>query len=121
MKNFSDVVYCERVTRRLTLRKVAEEIGISAMYLSQLENAKIIPDDTLLEKIADYYQIDLVELQDSLNEEVRLQALNSLEENNFDKIIAAARRNKEVKNMFMECLNEGVSVAANRKNPNAGV
>lgn len=92
MKTFSDVVYCERVTRRLTLRKVAEEIGISAMYLSQLENAKIIPDDTLLEKIADYYQIDLVVLQGSLNEEVRLKALNSMKENDFDRIIATYKR-----------------------------
>lgn len=92
MKTFSDVVYCERITRRLALRKVAEEIGISAMYLSQLENAKIIPDDTLLEKIADYYQIDLVELQDSLHEEVRLKAHNSMKENDFDKIISAYKK-----------------------------
>ena len=92
MKIFSDVVYCERITRRLALRKVAEEIGISAMYLSQLENAKIIPDDTLLKIIADYYQINLVELQDSLHEEVRLKALNSMKENDFDKIISAYKK-----------------------------
>ena len=52
--------YLKRVRkeRKLTLRAVEEETGISNAYLSQVENAKILrPSPSVLHKLAECYDV----------------------------------------------------------------
>lgn len=52
-----------RVSRGLTQREVANHIGITPMFLSELESGKKIPTKgNALEAIADYYKISFHEL-----------------------------------------------------------
>lgn len=52
-----------RIKKELgSLRKVALKIGISAMYLSEIESGKKIPSSDVLSRIAQYYKEDYFNL-----------------------------------------------------------
>ncbi|NGY84902.1 helix-turn-helix transcriptional regulator [Bacillus megaterium] len=52
--------YLKQIRRQkyLTLAQVAEEIGVTANYISLIERGKNTPNDELIEKIAKFYEID---------------------------------------------------------------
>lgn len=58
LTEFSDIIYDQRVTKRLSLLQAGGKMGILPMRLSQLECNIAIPDDTEIEKIADFYGIE---------------------------------------------------------------
>ncbi len=54
-----DMLYLERHKRRLTLRAVAQQIDCSAMYVSKIENGRILPlTSGILERLAMFYELD---------------------------------------------------------------
>lgn len=63
MSTLGDVIHESRILVGKTLREVASEIGISAMYISELETGKKIPlTGDVLPSIAEYYGLDVNEL-----------------------------------------------------------
>ena len=51
-----------RKSQGKTLRQVADKIGISDAYVSKIENNKVDPSIKTLQRLADYYRVDLVHL-----------------------------------------------------------
>ena len=57
-----DFIHNLRINGGLSLRNAASNIGISAMYLSEMESGKKVPSGAILRKISDYYGADFSEL-----------------------------------------------------------
>lgn len=53
------VIKSKRIQKNLTQNEVAENIGISRNYLSDIENGRYMPSVTTLSELASYLQIDL--------------------------------------------------------------
>jgi transcriptional regulator with XRE-family HTH domain len=51
-----------RALRKLSLRKASTGIGISAMYLSEVESGKKKPSEDVLEKMSAFYNVEYTEL-----------------------------------------------------------
>lgn len=47
-----------RLSKKLTLCKVSQEVGIAECYLSQLETGKRKPSVVVAKKLAKYYKMD---------------------------------------------------------------
>lgn len=59
MKALGQYLNAARVKRQITLRQMAREVAISAMYLSELENGKKVPiNGDVLPRLADYLGIE---------------------------------------------------------------
>lgn len=63
-RKLGDYLHNLRINKGRTLRGAAKEMGISAMYLSEIESEKKIPAGQKLKVIADYYQEDYSKLND---------------------------------------------------------
>ena len=48
-----------RTERKLSMRELAEKIGITHAHISKLENEKSSPSVDLLQNIADYFNVDI--------------------------------------------------------------
>lgn len=64
---FGDYIHRLRIEKGDSLRKAAMGIGVSAMYLSELESGKKIPAGKTTRKIADYYDVDYMTLSNLCN------------------------------------------------------
>jgi len=63
-----EIIYI-RCKYELRLIDVADGIGISVNYLTEIENGKRIPRDEFIRKFSEYYGIDEVELFDKFGRE----------------------------------------------------
>jgi len=105
---FSDRIYAARVSRRISLREVAKNVGISAMYLSELENGVKIPDRSkVLPKLADYYAIPIDTLLNLAEEEKKDIAVKAAQEGDFKKAFAAARKNENISKTLSDLFKKG--------------
>lgn len=97
-RTLGDYLHNLRIKKELgSLRSVALKIGISAMYLSEIESGKKIPSADVLKKISQYYHEDYfhlvflcnnsseVDIQDSKAMVARLA--NGLSESELKKVI----------------------------------
>ena len=62
MKNLGENIKKERKKRKASLYEVAEAAGVTAGFLSQIENGKNEPSLTTLKKIADYLNVTISRL-----------------------------------------------------------
>ena len=67
-RRLGDYLHEIRIKKDKTLRTAAKEMGMSAMYLSEIESGKKIPSGPMLKKIADYYQESYIKLASLGNE-----------------------------------------------------
>jgi len=51
-----------RLSKDLTLSSASKYINISPTYLSDIEHGRKLPSDTTIKNIADFYEIDEIEL-----------------------------------------------------------
>ncbi len=66
MKSLGELIHQGRLKMKVTMSKVAEETGLSIMYISELENGKKMPTrGDSLEKIAKYLGLDIQELRNA--------------------------------------------------------
>ena len=61
-KNFGQVLKNIRNQRKLSLNEVSEKTGISISCLSLIENSKTQPQAKTINKLADVYEVDYIEL-----------------------------------------------------------
>jgi transcriptional regulator with XRE-family HTH domain len=65
MKTLGCIIRDARVARELTMRKLAEEVGVATGFISDIENGKKFPSDTkVLVKIADRLGLKFNELSE---------------------------------------------------------
>lgn len=60
-------LYQKRVNNGETLRETAKEIGISAVYLLEIEKGEKIPSGAVLKKLSQYYHVSYFKLADAAN------------------------------------------------------
>lgn len=58
-----------RVDAGLTYRKAGEKIGISYVYIGELENGKKTPSEKMLKILSRFYSIPLIELKRNANKQ----------------------------------------------------
>jgi transcriptional regulator with XRE-family HTH domain len=108
MGKLSGFLYQSRVMQRRTLREVATKIGISAMYLSELENGVKIPlRSNVLPKLAEEYGITNDAIQTMAEEEQMEQAMNSAKAGDFQKAFTAARKSPDITYALSEFIKSG--------------
>ncbi len=103
-----DYLHKVRINKGLgSLRNVASKIGISAMYLSEIESGKKIPSGEVLHKISECYNEDYFKLvlfgqnsneqrqEDSIQIVARMA--NGLSESELKKVIEYMTKIKEEK------------------------
>lgn len=77
-----------RKDRQLSLKDVANELGVSDSFLSQIENGKRKPSAELIVSIADYYKIQQDPISVSLGI-VPAWILSKMKEAPFEVVTAA--------------------------------
>ncbi len=100
-RKLGDLVHEARLEKKLSLRKAANAMEFSAMYLSQIEAGKNKPSDKILRRLSEFYDLDFVDLIRASNEsavdideeeyELRNRAarrLYSMSSEEFDEIVS---------------------------------
>lgn len=59
LKTIADNIRIERLRKRLSQERLAENVGISTKYLNMIENNKTNPTIVIIVKICNALQIDL--------------------------------------------------------------
>ena len=63
MVKLGDLLHMERRRRKMNLREVSDIVGLSPIYISEIETGKKIPiNGNSLEKLAKFYELDPAEL-----------------------------------------------------------
>ena len=107
MSNVGDLLHMERRRRKMNLREVSDEVGISPIYISEIETGKKIPiNGNALVILASFFGLDPAELtrmafQDKA--EKRVQEVKSIDE------YAAIARKKRSETLLSDYL-EGKGV-----------
>ena len=66
MKSLGKLLRDARLEKNLKIREVSRKLGISAMYISELETEKKIPlDSTYLEKISIFYGLSYTKVKEA--------------------------------------------------------
>lgn len=89
-----------RKIRGITLEKLSKDVGMSYSYLSELENDKHSISINNLQKLAEYFKVDLIHFLEKTNREsilIRKNERNSLETD--DGIIFQAISTEDARNM----------------------
>ena len=63
-----------RLSRGISIKKLAPELSLNYTYLSKLENDKVIPSEAVIERISRYYGYDrdeLMLLADRIPDDIR--------------------------------------------------
>jgi transcriptional regulator with XRE-family HTH domain len=104
MSTVGDLLHMERRRRKMNLREVSNEVGISPIYISEIETGKKIPlNGNALSTLAIFYNRDPAELtkmafQDKA--EKRIQEVNSMGE--YEYALARKKRQETLLNDFLE-------------------
>jgi transcriptional regulator with XRE-family HTH domain len=59
---FGDRIRIQRARRRMTLRQLGKETGSTASYLSDIENDRRIPSESVIRELARVLELDVDEL-----------------------------------------------------------
>lgn len=59
---FAENLKIKRLENNLSVSKLAKELDISQGYLSNIENLKKIPTLYIIDKVAEYFKIEVYEL-----------------------------------------------------------
>lgn len=107
-RSFGRRIQAARVDLGKSLRQVAADLGISAMYLSELETGKKMPDKSrILPKLADYYSLNVDELWSLLDADIKARAQEALLGKDYKTAFAAARKRPELLGDFARMLQTG--------------
>ncbi|MBI9094165.1 MAG: helix-turn-helix transcriptional regulator [Sphaerochaeta sp.] len=99
---FGDKVRAMRVERNLTLREASSQIGLSAMFLSELESGAKFPSPEKLQNIAEFYHVKKEELETLITKQ---KIFRELEENpGDDQRLQAARTILSVDNEMLSSI-----------------
>ena len=95
---FCDIIYDKRVTQHILIHEASEKTGIPIIRLSQLENGKFNPTDEEIEKLVEYYNLDINEIKEGLYKNVHGKPPRGIapkkiyDDNRFVELSAAIRR-----------------------------
>jgi len=79
MKTFGDTIYDARMASKKLLHEVARKIGISAMYLSELETGIKLPKKgKVISILSQEYNIPLKILEDLVRSDRKKQAFEAM-------------------------------------------
>lgn len=78
---FGDKIRAMRIERNFTLREAASQIGLSAMFLSELESGAKFPSPEKLQNIAEFYLVKKEELETLVTKQ---KVIRELEEDPCD-------------------------------------
>lgn len=107
---FSHKIYLARKLKRISLKEVAKAVGISEMYLSELERKKIIPDDDLVVKLADCFGYKKEELQQTVKDEFMVDMIIYGKNIDFNFFSNAVKRNSGIRDMVNQWISDGVQI-----------
>lgn len=107
---FSHKIYLARKLKRISLREVAKAVGISAMFLSELERKKIVPDDELVGKLANYFEYSKEEMQQSVKDEFMIDIIRYGKNIDFNFFSNAVKRNSGIRDMVNQWISDGVQI-----------
>lgn len=83
-----DFIHELRKAKRVTLKQAGDAIGISYVYLSEIESGNKIPSIEVIESIADYFNVSAEELLGYLRQQ---KVLNETTDSDDPRVIAARR------------------------------
>jgi len=107
-RSFGRRIQIARVDMGKSLRQVATDLGMSAMYLSELETGKKMPDRSkVVPKLAEYYVIDINELWNLLDIDIKAKAREALLGKDYKTAFAAARKRPDLLGDFAKMLQKG--------------
>jgi len=91
----------------LSLRKAGEKIGISFMYVSELESGKKKPSLTVMQKYSNYYKVPTSKLIALKDEQILIQN-KEIKDTDYrrDTILAILNSSDEDFKKIKECLKE---------------
>lgn len=107
---FSHKIYLARKIKRISLRDVAKAVGISAMFLSELERKKIVPDDELVGKLANYFEYSKEEMQQSVKDEFMIDIIRYGKNIDFIFLSTAVKRNSGIREIVNQWISDGVQL-----------
>ena len=107
---FSHKIYIARKIERKPLRFIANKLGISAMYLSELERKKIVPDDDLVVKLAECFGYKKEELQQTVKDEFMVDVIRYGKNIDFNFFSNAIKRNSGIRDMVNQWISDGVQI-----------
>ena len=107
---FSQKIYLARKLKRVPLREVAKAVGISAMFLSELERKKIVPDDELVGKLANYFKYSKEEMQQSVKDEFMIDIIRYGKNIDFNFFSNAVKRNSGIREIVNQWISDGVQI-----------
>ena len=107
---FSHKIYLARKLKRISLKEVAKAVGISAMYLSELERKKIVPDDDLVVKLADCFGYKKEDLQQTVKDEFMVDVIRYGKNIDFNFFSNAIKRNSGIRDMVNQWISDGVQI-----------
>ncbi|MDC7250428.1 MAG: helix-turn-helix transcriptional regulator [Sphaerochaetaceae bacterium] len=74
MRPLGNFLHTLRLEKHLSLRKAGEELGVSFVYISEIEAGKKIPSDKILKIFSRYYSIPLRQITNLANEQKLIQS-----------------------------------------------
>ena len=105
MAELGDLLHMERRRRKMNLREVSNSIGLSPIYISEIETGKKIPlNGEGLLKLAEFYDLDPAELTKKAFRDKAEQRVQKVEYSEY-----AIARKKRKNELIYEVL-EGKSV-----------
>lgn len=83
--NLGSTIKTYRRNKKITLKELAEKVGITASFLSDIENGKKQPSVETLSKLAEAFEVPLYMLfKDTSNEEtLEIRSEDTLSQNSF--------------------------------------
>lgn len=80
-------LYMARVSKKLSLREVGKSVGLSAMYISDIENGKRIPlKGSALSSLASFYNLSLFQLIDLAYNDTKRLVIKQIEKDRIATI-----------------------------------
>jgi transcriptional regulator with XRE-family HTH domain len=67
------VIRRERQDRRMTIKELSEQAGLSEIYLGEIERGQKYPSSRVLESIAGALELDIADLLELVAEEIRYE------------------------------------------------
>ena len=103
MAKLGDLLHMERRRRKMNLREVSNAVGLSPIYISEIETGKKIPlNGESLIKLARFYGLDPAELTRTAFQDKADQRVQEFEEYGEYAAIARKKRKNRLIDEFLE-------------------
>ena len=103
MAKLGDLLHMERRHRKMNLREVSNAVGLSPIYISEIETGRKIPlNGEAIIKLAGFYELDPAELTKLAFQDKAEQRLQEVAESS-EYAAAIARKNRK-ETLFKEIL-----------------